>query len=62
MFYLILDILIYNYTNYLSYFFLLNINTKSLIYNISVGILIDYILNTFLFNTIFIVICYLLKN
>ncbi len=63
MFYLILDILIYNYTPYLSYFFLLNINTKSYIYNLALAFLIDLLItpNPF-YTTIFITIIYYLHH
>lgn len=60
---IILDILIYNYTPYQSFFFLTNINNKSLFYNISLSLYIDiFITHTYILNTIFIIIFYLLKN
>lgn len=62
MFYLLLDILIYNYTPYLSYFFILNLNNKSYIYNLSIALLIDYILSTYFYNIIFITFLFLLKK
>lgn len=63
MFYVLLDILIYNYTPYLSYFFLLNLNSKSYIYNLAISLLIDFlILHTCLYTTIFITLIYLLKK
>ena len=62
MFYLILDILIYNFTPYLSYFFILNLNNKSYIYNLSVAIIIDYILHTYFYNIIFVTVLFLLKK
>lgn len=62
MFYLVLDILIYNFTPYLSYFFILNLNNKSYIYNLSVAIIIDYILHTYFFNIIFVTLLFILKK
>ncbi len=62
MFYLVLDILIYNFTPYLSYFFILNLNNKSYIYNLSIAIIIDYILHTYFYNIIFITLLFLLKK
>ena len=62
MFYLVLDILIYNFTPYLSYFFILNLNNKSYIYNLSVAIIIDYILHTYFYNIIFVTLLFLLKK
>lgn len=62
MFYLVLDILIYNFTPYLSYFFILNLNNKSYIYNLSVAIIIDYILHTYFYNIIFVTLLFILKN
>lgn len=62
MFYLVLDILIYNFTPYLSYFFILNLNNKSYIYNLSVAIIIDYILHTYFYNIIFVTVLFLLKK
>lgn len=58
-----IDILIYNYTPFKSFFFLLNINNRSLLYNIVVGLFIDiFITHTFLLNTIFIVLGYLVHK
>ena len=63
MFYLLLDILIYNFTPYLSYFFLLNLNNKSYIYNLSVALLIDFlILHAYFYVTIFVTIIYFIKK
>ena len=62
MFYLLLDILIYNYTPYLSYFFILNINNKPFIYNIIIAVIIDILLKIPFYNVIFITIIYLLKK
>ena len=58
-----LDTLIYNFTHYKSFFFLININKKSLVYNISAGLFIDlFITHTLPFNTIFMIIFYLLHK
>ena len=58
-----LDTIIYNFTPYKSFFFLININKKSLVYNISVGLFIDlFITHTLPFNTIFMIIFYLLHK
>ena len=62
MFYLLLDILIYNYTPYLSYFFILNINNKPFIYNIIIAVIIDILLKIPFYNVICITIIYLLKK
>ena len=62
MFYLVLDILIYNFTPYLSYFFILNLNNKSYIYNLSIAIIIDYILHTYFYNIIFVTLLFILKK
>lgn len=51
-----LDCLIYNFTPYKSFFFLSNINNKSIIYNIATGLFIDiFIIHTYFLNTIFII-------
>ena len=62
MFYLVLDILIYNFTPYLSYFFILNLNNKNYIYNLSIAIIIDYILHTYFYNIIFVTLLFILKK
>ena len=63
MFYLFLDLIIYNYTPYLSYFFLINLNDKSYIYNISIALLIDFlILHIPLLTTLWVTILYFLKK
>ena len=59
---LLLDILIYNYTNYLSFFFLVDLNKRSLLINIGIGLLIDYILNIYFFNVIFLSIIYIITK
>lgn len=63
MFNLVIDILIYNYTPYKSFFFLLNINDKSLLVNIIISLFIDFfITHTFILITLYVVIIYFLKK
>lgn len=63
MFYLLLDILIYNFTPYLSYFSLLNLNKKSYVYNLSIALIIDtLILSMIPFNIILFSVVFLLKK
>lgn len=58
-----LDTLIYNFTPFKSFFFLTNINNKSLVYNISVGLFIDlFIIHSAFLNTLFMIIFYLLHK
>ena len=58
-----LDTLIYNFTPFKSFFFLTNINNKSLVYNISVGLFIDlFIIHSIFLNTLFMIIFYLLHK
>lgn len=58
-----LDTLIYNFTPFKSFFFLTNINNKSLVYNISVGLFIDlFIIHSQFLNTLFMIIFYLLHK
>ena len=59
---LIIDILIYNYTNCLSFFFLVDLNKRSILINIGIGLLVDYILNIYFFNVIFIIIIYIITK
>ena len=56
---LILDILIYNYTNYLSFFFLVDLNKRKLLINIGIALIIDYILNMYIYNVLFVIIIYI---
>lgn len=56
---LILDILIYNYTNYLSFFFLVDLNKRKLLINIGIALIIDYILNMYIYNVLFVLVIYL---
>lgn len=63
MFYLLLDILIYNFTPYLSYFSLININNKSYIYNISIALLLDTLItHTLPLNMIWFTILFFSKK
>ena len=56
---LILDILIYNYTNYLSFFFLVDLNKRKLLINIGIALIIDYLLNMYIYNVLFVIIIYI---
>lgn len=56
---LIIDILIYNYTNYLSFFFLVDLNKRKLLINIGIALIIDYILNMYIYNVLFVIIIYI---
>ncbi len=63
MIYLIIDLLIYNYTNYKSFFFLLNISKASLFTNLVIAFIIDnFILHTYLLNMVYVLIFYLLNK
>ena len=58
-----IDSLIYNFTPFKSFFFLTNINNKSLVYNAAVGFFIDlFITHSFLLNTIYIISIYMLHK
>ena len=60
---LLLDIVIYNYTPYLSFFFLLNINDKDYIYNLSIALFIDiFITHTYVINSIIITLFFAFKK
>lgn len=63
MIYLFLDILIYNYTSYKTFFFLLNINNINYIKVLSIGIILDYfILNTYFLNVLLLTTLYILRK
>ena len=63
MIYLLLDILIYNYTNYKTYFFLLNLNSNKYFNILTIGIILDcFIFNTYFINTLLLTGFYLLKK
>lgn len=55
---MILDLLVYNYTIYYSFFFLNYLNFKNIYLIICVGLLIDSILSTYVIVTITLVIFY----
>lgn len=55
---MILDLLVYNYTIYYSFFFLNYLNFKNIYLIICVGLLIDSILSTYVLVTITLVIFY----
>ena len=57
---MILDLLVYNYTIYYSFFFLNYLNLKNIYLIICVGLLIDNILSTYVLVTIILVILYYL--
>ena len=59
---LMFDIFIYNYTNYLSFFFLVDLNKRKLLINIVIALIIDYILGMYIYNLIFIVIIYIITK
>lgn len=61
--YLLLDILVYNFTIYNSYFFLVGLINKKYIYYLSTGLIIDFILlNTFFINTIVLTFIYIVNK
>ncbi len=63
MIYLLLDILIYNYTSYYSFFFLINIISKNYLYLFTMGFILDFIIfHTWGFNIIFLTIFYLIRK
>lgn len=63
MIYIFLDCLVYNYTKYLSFFFLTNLNKRSLIYNLTVGFMLDFvILKTYYINILFMLVFYIIRN
>lgn len=63
MFLVFLDCLIYNFTSYKSFFFLNSINSKSIVYNIAIGIFIDHFIIHLYFPTlIFMIIMYFLHK
>lgn len=60
---LILDILIYNYTMYNSYFFLIGIHDKNIYYYLGMGLILDFIIfNTMFLNTIVLLIIYFINK
>ena len=59
---LMFDIFIYNCTNYLSFFFLVDLNKRKLLINIVIALIIDYILGMYIYNLIFIVIIYIITK
>ena len=58
-----IDSMIYNFTPFKSFFFLTNINSRSFIYNLTVGLFVDiFVIHSFPLNTIFMCIVYLLHK
>ena len=63
MMYLIIDIFVYRYTKFNSYFFLFNINNHSLLYNILISFVLDFIiLKTYFVNLLFCLFLYFIKK
>lgn len=63
MFLVFLDCLIYNFTSYKSFFFLNSINSKSIVYNIAIGMFIDHFIIHLYFPTlIFMIIMYFIHK
>ncbi len=63
MIYIFLDCIVYNYTKYSSFFFLANLNKRSLIYNFTVAFMLDFvILKTYFINIFLILIFYFLRK
>lgn len=58
----IIDILIYNYTNYLSFFFFIDLNKRRLFINIGIALIIDYILKIYLYNVLFVLVIYIITK
>jgi len=60
---ILLDIFIYNYTAYKSYFFLLNIHDKDILSNIIISLFIDiFITKTYIINTIIIIFLFTINK
>ena len=58
-----IDSMIYNFTPFKSFFFLTNINSRSFIYNQTVGLFVDlFVIHSFPLNTIFMCIVYLIHK
>ncbi len=63
MIYLLLDILIYNYTIYNTYFFLMSIIHRSYLTVLFIGFILDFvILHTYFFNILYLTIAYLITK
>lgn len=63
MIYLLIDILVSNYTKYSSYFFIRYLYNKSYKYYLCVGLILDcIILNTYFYNIIILTIMFLLNK
>ena len=61
--YVLLDVLLGNYSGYTSFFFLNNLNNKSFIYNIAVALFLDFIvLKTYYVNIILISLFYVIRK
>ena len=63
MIFLLIDILIYNYTSLPSLFFILNLNSRDYLKVLIVGLFLDLlVLHTLFLNTIFLTSIYLLRK
>ncbi len=63
MIYALIDILLYNFTPYHSFLFLLNINNKTCIHLLAIGLFLDFlVINTYGFITLFLLLNFLLKK
>ena len=63
MIFLLIDILIYNYTSLPSLFFILNLNSRDYLKILVVGLFLDLlVLHTLFLNTIFLTSIYLLRK
>lgn len=58
-----IDVLIYNYTTNKSFFFLTSLNYRSIIYNIAVGLFVDYfIIHLYFPTTIFMILIFIIRH
>lgn len=63
MIYALIDILLYNFTPYHPFLFLLNINNKTFIHLLAIGLFLDIlVLHTYGFITLFLVLNFLFKK
>ena len=63
MIYVLIDILLYNFTPYYPFLFLLNINNKTFSHLLAIGLFLDlFILHTYGFITLFLLLNFLLKK
>ena len=63
MIFLFIDIFMYNFTPYPSYFFLINLSDKDFLTNFCMALIIDlFLMHTFFLNTLIISLLYLIKK